>query len=79
MFKYFRKKLHINTQELDEFLHNKNTSTKYYVENTYLKNKVFLYLVLLRLKGVNINSFLDQVISENENFKDYKKWKTKSK
>lgn len=75
MLKYFRKKLRIENQELDEFLHNKNTSTKYYVENSYLKNKTFLYLVLLRLKGVNINSFFDQVIENNENFRNYKKWK----
>jgi hypothetical protein len=75
MLKYFRKKLRIENQELDEFLHNKNTSTKYYVENSYLKNKAILYLVLLRIKGVNINSFFDQVIEDNEKFKNYKKWK----
>ena len=72
MLQIFRKKLNISSEELDTFLNNKNVSTKYYLEKKYLKNKVFLYLILLRLKGVNLNSFFDQTIQTT--FKEYKKF-----
>jgi hypothetical protein len=78
MFKYFRKKLRIPDKELDDFLHNKSTSTKYYVEKTYLKNKVFLYLVLLRLNGVNLNAEFDQMIKDNFEKDENNKWKIKN-
>lgn len=77
MFKKFRKELQISNEELDEFLHNKNASTKYYVEKSYLKNKAFLYLILLRLKGVNLNVFFDQIIKDNVIKDENKKWKIK--
>lgn len=65
MFKKYRKKLNISNDELDKFVGNHSVSSKYYLEKSYLTNKIFLYLVLLRLKGVNLNSFFDDVIKEN--------------
>ena len=65
MFKKYRKKLNISNDELDTFVGNQSVSSKYYLEKSYLTNKIFLYLVLLRMKGVNLNSFFDDVIKEN--------------
>lgn len=76
MLKKFRKQLGLDA-ELDEFLDNKGASTKYYLEKSYLTNKIFRYLLLLRMKGVNLNALFDEEISTN--FKDYKQWKKQSK
>lgn len=76
MFRQFRKKLNISNEELDSFVGNQSVSSKYYLEKSYLTNKIFLYLVLLRLKGVNLNSFFDEVIKKDfsdKKFKDGKK------
>jgi hypothetical protein len=72
MFKETRRKLNIDNKELDEFLGAK-VSTKYYLEKIYLKNKFVRYLIFFRIKGVNLNAFFDEIITNN--FKNYKKWK----
>lgn len=66
-----RKELSIKPKELDAFISAKGTSTKYYLEDTYEKNKLFRYLLLLRIKGASIDKFLDNHIKKS------KKQKTK--
>lgn len=65
MFKNYRKQLKLTNIELDTFVGNNSVSSKYYLERSYLTNKIFLYLVLLRIKGVNLNTFFDEVIRDH--------------
>lgn len=60
-----KKRLKISPKELDLFINAKGTSTKYYLENYYGKNKLFRYLLLLRLKGASLDKFFDRYIKEN--------------
>ena len=38
----------------------------YFVEANFRTNKLFRYLLFLRMKGVNLNKFFDAVIEEEE-------------
>lgn len=67
MLKSLRKEFKINTKELDNFIKSKQLSTKYYLENSYRTNKLFRYLLFLRLKGVDLNKFFDSEIKDNNN------------
>lgn len=69
MLKFFRKKLRLDPEELDQFL-DSSSSTKYYLEKSYSDNKIFKYLLFLRIKGVNLNALFDEEIKKN-----YKNWK----
>lgn len=66
MLKSLRKEFKINTKELDSFIKSKQLSTKYYIENSYTNNKLFRYLLFLRLKGVDLNKFFDDEIKSND-------------
>ncbi|UTG66812.1 hypothetical protein J2O02_18270 (plasmid) [Elizabethkingia anophelis] len=65
MLNVLRKKIVKNPEELDKFLG--KDWEKWYVEKNYEKDKVFKYILFLRMKGANINKFLDQVIKSKEN------------
>lgn len=64
MLKKFRKDLRLDPKELDTFVGTENVSTKYHIEKTYKKNKLFRYLLYLRTKGVNLNRFFDSEIKD---------------
>ena len=66
MLKTLRKELKINIKELDSFIKSKQLSTKYYLENSYRTNKLFRYLLFLRMKGVDLNKFFDNEINNND-------------
>ncbi|OXA65316.1 hypothetical protein B0A67_24425 [Flavobacterium aquidurense] len=66
MLKTLRKELKINIKELDSFIKSKQLSTKYYLENSYRTNKLFRYLLFLRMKGVDLNKFFDDEINDND-------------
>lgn len=66
MLKTLRKELKINIKELDSFIKSKQLSTKYYLENSYRTNKLFRYLLFLRMKGVDLNKFFDDGINDND-------------
>jgi hypothetical protein len=65
MLKQIRKKLKIDTKELDDFIDSKGLSTKYYIENSYRTNKLFRYLLFLRKKGVDLNDIFDPEINND--------------
>ncbi|WP_134344412.1 hypothetical protein [Flavobacterium psychrophilum] len=65
MLKIFRKSLNLKNEEIESFAGLKNKSSIYYLEKSFKTNKLFRYLMLLRKKGVNINSFLDDEIKNN--------------
>lgn len=66
MLKTLRKELKINIKELDSFIKSKQLSSKYYLENSYRTNKLFRYLLFLRMKGVDLNKFFDDEINDND-------------
>lgn len=66
MLKTLRKELKLNIKELDSFIKSKQLSTKYYLENSYKTNKLFRYLLFLRMKGVDLNKFFDNEINDND-------------
>ena len=70
--KIIRKKLKVKATQVDEFINAKGTSTKYYLENEFPKNKMFRYLLFLKLNGADLNHFFDKYIKEN-NIKNNKK------
>lgn len=59
MLRFYRKKLNIGTKEIDDFVGLKHTGSKYYIEKTFSKQKIFKYLLLLRMKGVDLNELFD--------------------
>ncbi|TCL62471.1 hypothetical protein EV196_11312 [Mariniflexile fucanivorans] len=65
LLKNSRKKLKIKTKELDSFLNAKTTSTKYYLEESFSENKIFKYLLLLKLKGESLDRLFEDYIKEN--------------
>jgi len=65
LLKQFRKKLKIKPKELDIFIKAKGTSTKYYLEDYFESNKLFRYLLLLKLKGASLDKFFDAYIKVN--------------
>lgn len=73
MLRFFRKKLKVDNEELDNFLGSTSTSTKYYLEKTFTSNKIIKYLLFLRIKGANLNTLFDEELKNN--YKEYKKWK----
>jgi len=66
MLYFQRKKLKINLKELDLFIKSDTPSTKYYIEKHYLENKFFRYLLLLRIKGSDLNNLFDEIIKQNQ-------------
>lgn len=72
ILKEIRKKLKIKPKELDSFISAKTTSTKYYIEESFEKNKLFRYLLLLKLKGASLDKIFNQYIKYN-NIKKPKK------
>lgn len=74
MLKEIRKELKIKPSELDEFINAKTTSTKYYLEDSFEENKLFRYLLLLKLRGANIDKIFTNYIKIN-NIKKPKKTK----
>ena len=62
MLRAIRKKLNKN-KEIDDVFGSK--WDKFYVENTFQKNKLFIYLLFLRKNKVNLNSFFDSFINKN--------------
>lgn len=66
MLKTLRKELKLNIKELDSFIKSKQLSTKYYLESSYKTNKLFRYLLFLRMKGVDLNKFFDDEINDND-------------
>ncbi len=54
-----------DNKSLDDFLEKK--SRKFYLENHFEKNPLFKYLYFLRLKGADLNTFFDEIISQNKN------------
>ncbi len=62
-FKGLRKKHNIEIEKMTSFL-NSAKSTVYYLENNFMNNKMFRYLLSLRRKGVNINKILDNIEKE---------------
>lgn len=63
-----RKELKLNSQELDKFINAKHTSTRYYLEDNFHRNKTFRYLLFLKLNGLNLNEFFEDFIKQ-ENIK----------
>lgn len=56
--------LKINEEkEFEEFFDNKKW-VKFYMENHYKDNNMFKYLLFLRMKGANINKFMDDYSKE---------------
>lgn len=43
-----------------------STSTKYNLENHFLENNMFRYLLFLRTKKVNINKIFDTIINDKK-------------
>lgn len=66
MLKQFRKILKLKIEDISSYSMFKNKSTIYFVEANYNKNKVFRYLLYLRSKGVDINSFLDEELKKEK-------------
>lgn len=66
MLKKFRKELKISNKEIENTVGLKNKSSIYYLEGTFMKNKMIKYLLLLRKRGVNINSYFDDIIKDNK-------------
>ncbi|WP_395076777.1 hypothetical protein [Flavobacterium sp.] len=64
--KEFRKSLHLNNKEIQEFSNLKNNTSVYYLESSYKTNKLFRYLMFLRKNKVNINAFIDAELKELE-------------
>jgi hypothetical protein len=64
MFKNIRKKLKLDNKELLSFI-GKKSSIIYYIENNYQKKSIIKYLIFLRLKGVNLNKFFDEMIQND--------------
>lgn len=67
MLKQFRKDLKIRIEDISSFSLFKNKSTIYFVEAHFKTNKLFRYLLFLRMKGVNLNKFFDKIIEEEKN------------
>jgi len=61
-----RKKLKISVKELDLFIKADATSTKYYIEKHYLENKIFRYLLFLKIKGLSLDDFFEEIIDQNQ-------------
>ena len=78
MLKEIRKELKIKPSELDEFINAKTTSTKYYLEDSFEENKLFRYLLLLKLRGANIDKIFSNYIKIS-NIKKPKKTKKPKK
>lgn len=74
VFKNIRKKLKLDNRELLSFI-GKKSSIIYYIENNYKKKSIIKYIIFLRLKGVNLNEFFDEMIKSdfNEEIKQIKK------
>jgi hypothetical protein len=64
MFKNIRKKLKLDNKELLSFI-GKKSSIIYYIENNYQKKSIIKYVIFLRLKGVNLNKFFDEMIQND--------------
>jgi hypothetical protein len=64
MLKKARKQYNLKPKELDLFIGAKTPATKYYLEASFKTNKLFRYLLFLKLKGSNIDILLDQYIKE---------------
>lgn len=62
LLKQYRKKLGIETNVLDTFIGAQATSTKYYIEDSYETNKMFRYLLLLKMKGASLDEFFKEYI-----------------
>jgi hypothetical protein len=65
MFKEYRKTLSLTPEEIIEAVGASGKSAIYYLEKSYLENKLFNYLVLLRSKGVDMNKFVDEIITKD--------------
>ncbi|WP_134344402.1 hypothetical protein [Flavobacterium psychrophilum] len=65
MFKKYRKILELNPEKIVSSIGATGQSTIYYLEKSYLENKLFNYLVLLRSEGVDMNDFIDDIIKIN--------------
>ena len=72
-FKNIRKKLKLDNTELLSFI-GKKSSIIYYIENNYQKKSTIKYIIFLRLKGVDLNEFFDEMINTDfkEEFKQIK-------
>ena len=66
-FYNIRKKLKIDNAELLKFI-GKKSSIIYYIEKNYQKKSIIKYIIFLRLKGVDLNEFFDDMIKAD--FKD---------
>ncbi len=73
-FKNIRKKMKIDNAELLRFI-GKKSSIIYYIENNYKTKSIIKYIIFLRLKGVDLNNFFDEMIKTD--FKDDIKKPTK--
>jgi hypothetical protein len=65
MFKKYRKSLSLTPDGIISAIGASGKSAIYYLEKSYLENKLFNYLVLLRSKGVDMNEFIDQIIRQD--------------
>ena len=63
MFKKYRKVLRLTPEKIISAIGASGQSAIYYLEKSYLENKLFNYLVLLRSEGVDMNKFIDEIIN----------------
>jgi hypothetical protein len=63
MFKKARKVLRLSPEKIISAIGASGQSAIYYLEKSYLENKLFNYLVLLRSEGVDMNEFIDEIIN----------------
>jgi len=59
-----RKKINVKPKEIDDFIDAKGTSTKYYLEETFEKNKLFKYLLLLKINGISLDKLFSDFIKQ---------------